>query len=34
MPKAPLRELLAGDLELNTQGLLVWLERRRKALSR
>jgi len=28
------RELLAGDLELNSQGLVVWLERRRKNLAR
>ncbi|MDN5938794.1 MAG: hypothetical protein L0H83_09035, partial [Salinisphaera sp.] len=29
--RARLRELLATDIELNTQGLVVWLQRRRKA---
>ncbi|MDN5873025.1 MAG: MBL fold metallo-hydrolase, partial [Sinobacteraceae bacterium] len=31
LPAARLRELLATDIELNTQGLVVWLQRRRKA---
>jgi hydroxyacylglutathione hydrolase len=34
LPESRVRELLAGDQDLNTQGLLAWLERRRKGLTR
>jgi glyoxylase-like metal-dependent hydrolase (beta-lactamase superfamily II) len=34
LPEAQARELLAGDLELNTQGLLAWLARRKKLQAR
>jgi glyoxylase-like metal-dependent hydrolase (beta-lactamase superfamily II) len=31
LPEARIRQVLAGDLDLNTQGLLAWLARRRKS---
>jgi hypothetical protein len=29
-PDAEIERLLAGDLDLNVQGLIVWIDRRRK----
>jgi hydroxyacylglutathione hydrolase len=34
LPQARVAQLLEGDLDLNTQGLVAWLERRRKTLAR
>jgi glyoxylase-like metal-dependent hydrolase (beta-lactamase superfamily II) len=34
LPESRAREVLAGDLELNTQGLLAWLARRKKLQAR